>query len=210
MTYDLKDPFWICFYQWQTLATGLLALIAALLTIWATNRAANREVSAAKEHTKAVEHQITVGLLVERRRIARESYAFLATLEAAMGTVLDDVEAAKKIFTGGNTSGHSVPAMQARQRIKKTAFNDLRTACLHLGGELTAPFLRLDKEIDDFSAQWIETPTTGDNLKMGANAGLSEQLDRVKLQATWLREEAAKGMKHCNEVLHHADAEKEG
>jgi hypothetical protein len=90
-------------------------------------------------------------LRLDRRRIASESYAFLATIKAAMKSVIDDVQAAQNIveeigFTALN-------AYIAGQRIKKTAFSDLRSTCLRSGGQLTEPFLRLDKEIDIFAGQ---------------------------------------------------------
>jgi hypothetical protein len=80
-------------YDWQTLIAGslagVLALVAAFLTIWATIKSANREVEAAKAQTEST-------LLVERRRVAREGFAFAAMLEAAMKAVLDDIETARE------------------------------------------------------------------------------------------------------------------
>jgi hypothetical protein len=187
-------------YDWQTLITGVLALIAATATVLATIKAANREISAAQE-------QIAVTLRVERRRIARESYAFFAMLEAAMGAVVEDIEAARLIFAAEPQHiGESTLAYQARQRVKKTAFADLRSACLRLGGRLTTPFLRLDKNIDDFAEQWITAPSAGDPIRKGTNAGLVIELNTLKLQAVALREEAGNGMKRCSAVL----AETEG
>jgi len=189
-------------YDWQTLITGLLALTAAAATVLATIKAANREISAAQEQTRVAQEQIAVTLRVERRRIARESYAFFAMLDAAMGAVLDDIEAAELIFAAEPARlGESTVAYQARQRVKKTAFADLRSACLGLGGRLTTPFLHLDKEIDDFAAQWITEPSAGDPIRKGTNAGLVIELGALKLQARALREEAGNGMKHCTAVL---------
>src|SRR5271166_1089022 len=92
-------------YDWQTLITGILALIAALATIRATIKAANREISAAQEQTRVAQEQtrvaqeqIAVTVRVERQRIARESYAFFAMLEAAMGAVVEDIQEAERIF----------------------------------------------------------------------------------------------------------------
>src|SRR6516164_2865387 len=92
--------------HWQTLIAGGLALLAGIVTVWGTLRAANRQVkaandaadrdikaakeaadrqiAAAKEQTKAAQHQTAVTRDIERRRIAREGYAFHAMLEAAM------------------------------------------------------------------------------------------------------------------------------
>jgi hypothetical protein len=196
MAYEFKEPFFQYVYQWQTLIAGVLALVAAGLTIRATNNAAAREVAAAQEQTAVI-------LRVERRRIARESFAFFATLEAAMGAVMDDIESARAIFAGQSQDSQavSVPAYAARQRVKKTAFEDIRSACLKFGGQLTAPFLRLDKEIDNFSSQTTLMPTAGEHVRMGANAGLLDQLSSIELQANALREEAGNGMKRCTEML---------
>jgi hypothetical protein len=98
--------------DWGSLIGGGFALIAgaALYVIGrrqvkATAEAADKEiaatreaVSAAQEQTRVAQEQIAVTLRVERRRISRESYAFLAMLEAAMGTVLDDIKKARAKF----------------------------------------------------------------------------------------------------------------
>jgi hypothetical protein len=141
-------------------------------------------------------------LRLEHRRIAQETYAFLAALAAAMGTVLDDIEAARAIF--GNQSGgrYSPMAYSARQRIKKTAFEDLRSACLRLGGQLTAPFLHLDNEIDVFASKWYNRPgTAGGQIRDGENTGLLSELDEIKEQAFSLRDEASNEMRRCTAIL---------
>jgi hypothetical protein len=133
---------------------------------------------------------------MEQHRIARESYAFLATLEAAMGTVIDDIKKARAKFVNERPEGYSPMAYAVRQQIRKTAFADLRSAFIRLGGQLTAPFLRLDNEIDVFAAQWINMPgTTGIPIPNGANAGLLDDLARIEEQAVRLGDEAADGMK---------------
>jgi multidrug efflux pump subunit AcrA (membrane-fusion protein) len=206
--------------DWGSLIGGGFALIAGAalyfigrIQVNATRESADKEIaatreaiSAAQEQTRVAQEQIAVTLRVERRRIARESFAFLATLEAVMAGVIEDVEAARTIFVKPSGS-HSAPAFAARQQVKKTAFGDLRSACLRLGGQLTAPFLRLDKEIDEFAAQWITIPSAGDPTPMGVNAGLLDQLERIELQAVSLREEAGNGMRRCITVLAEANEE---
>jgi hypothetical protein len=193
---------WKGLYDWQTLITGILALIAAFGTIWATIVAANREIAAAQEQTRVAQEQIAVTLRVERQRIARESYAFFAMLEAAMGAVVEDIEAAGEIFAAETQRiGESTRAYEARQRVKKTAFAELRSACLRFGGQLTTPFLCLDKAIDDFAAEWITVPSAGEPLRKGTNAGLGIQLQTLKLQADALRKQAHEGMTRCTAVL---------
>jgi hypothetical protein len=134
---------------------------------------------------------------MEQHRLARESCAFLATLEAAMGTVLDGVGAAREKFANGQSTGHSPLAYTARQQIKKTVFADLRSACLRLGSDLTGPFLRLDNDIDFFAAEWInEQTTSGIPRPIGVNTGLLDHLVRIEQQAVSLRDEARKGQEH--------------
>ena len=116
-----------------SLIAGVLALIAGILAYRAgvtqakaTMDAANREIaankdaiSAAQEQTRVAQRQISVTLQQERRRIAQETYGFLATLDAAMGTVLQDVEASRELFANQAQHGSSPMAYTARQRIKE-------------------------------------------------------------------------------------------
>jgi hypothetical protein len=203
--------------DWGSLIGGGFALVAgaALYIIGrhqvrATTQAADREIaatretiSAAQEQTRVAQEQIAVTLRVERERIARESYAFHAMLEAAMATVVEDIEAAREIFApeSHHVLGESILAYQAGQRIRKTAFADLRSACVRLGGQLTTSFLRLDKIIDEFAADWITVPSAGDPIRKGTNAGLKIWLDVIEQRAVALREEASDEMKRCATIL---------
>src|ERR1700677_2587377 len=153
MSYELKDPFWILIGNWQMPIAGSMALIAAGCSIGVTKYTAKREIWAARRQTDATRDQIAAMRLIERRRIARHSYTFFAMLDAAMEVVVEDVKAARETVAGGLVGDESLAAYYARQQIKKTAFPELRSACLEFGGRLTAPFLRLDKEIDEFAAQ---------------------------------------------------------
>jgi hypothetical protein len=78
-------------YHWQTLIAGVLALLAAWLTIRATKRSADREVEASQAQTET-----TVRL--EKERVASEALAFHAMLEAAMKRVLDEADWARKTY----------------------------------------------------------------------------------------------------------------
>jgi hypothetical protein len=207
--YEAKEPLWQFIEHWQTLIAGLLALAAGVGAVWATIKSANREVAAAQGLTKAAQRQTAVVREIERRRVARERYAFHVMLEAAMGAVIADVEAARNLpapgrLAAGNT--YSVQAYAVRQRVKRTGFTELRRAFLHLGGGvgggvLTAQFLRLDKEIEVFAEQTSFNSTTGAPTSLGLNAGLSEQLDRIQKQAIKLCGKAAAGMKLCHDEL---------
>jgi hypothetical protein len=207
--YEVKEPLWEFIDHWQTLIASLLALAAGVGAVWGTIRSANREVAAAQEQTKAAQRQTAVLREIERRRIARERYAFHVMLEAAMGAVIADVEAARNLsppgrLTAGNT--YSVQAYAVRQRVKRTGFTELRNAFLRFGGGvgggvLTAQFLRLDKEIEVFAEQTSFNATTGAPTSLGLNARLSEQLDRIEKQAIKLCGKAAAGMKLCHDEL---------
>jgi hypothetical protein len=202
MAYEVKDPFLQFVDHWQTLITGIFALIAAFGTIWATKSAAKREISTAQEQLKVTRYQIEVMLRLERRRLARETYAFLATLMAATKSVIDDVQAAQTLIDT-DINFASITAYAARTKtIKKTAFSDIRSACLRFGGQLTEPFLRLEKEIDILAEQVTHAQSMeGGFIMQGETRGLKEELERIRLQAKCLYDEAASGMQRCNKVL---------
>ena len=84
-------------YDWQTLVTGVLAVAAAVGTIWATIKSANREVAASKEQTAVAQRQIETTLRLDRQRIARERYAFYAMFNATIGRVIADVIKAREV-----------------------------------------------------------------------------------------------------------------
>jgi hypothetical protein len=166
------------FDHWQTLIAGLLALLAGVGTVWGTLIAANRQVKAAQRQTEAMRDQ-------ERLRITWEGYAFHAMLEAAMSAVIEDVAAARKLPTPPTREAHSPQAYEMRQRVKRAGFAGLRGAFLRFAGPLTE-FFRLDKEIDDYSSQWIlrwSSTNAGANQKLGLNSGLLEQLGSIEQQA---------------------------
>ena len=197
--YEVKEPFWQFVDHWQTLITGVLALVAGVGTILVTIISAKREIAAASEQTKAAQKQTDAMRNIETNRIAREEDAFHTMLEAAMGAVIEDAQAARQLFPG--TPGPDTPqAFRARQRIKRAGFTELRGAFLRIGSPLTERFLRLDTEIANFAEQWMDVAVnTSHNLaRLGAHAGFSEQLDRIEQQATALREEATK---RCHDEL---------
>jgi type II secretory pathway pseudopilin PulG len=200
MACEIKYPNLQCvcqfLFEWQTLTAGILALIAAGITVWATDKAAKRQVKAAQEQTRVTQEQIDVMKRMECQRIARESHAFLTTLEAALGTVLEDIKAARRLVPNQGPQGSvGDDAYAARKRIKKTAFADIRSACLRVSSELTAQFLQLEHEIDDYSARCNE------NLNQGEHGGLYNQLECIEKQADLLRKGADAGIKRCNKVL---------
>jgi hypothetical protein len=227
--YEVKEPFWQFIDHWQTLIAGGLALFAGIVTVWGTLRvanrqvkaandaadremkattdAANRQITAAQEQTAAAQRQTAVMREIERRRIASGGYAFHAMLEAAMGAIIEDVAAARKVPVPNPQTSHSAPAYAIRQRVKRVGFAELRSALVRFGGPLTAQFLQLDTEIEVFAGQWMPQSHSGPGgtvvpvPPLGVNAGLQEQLDRIEQQAIALRYEADRGMKLCREEL---------
>jgi hypothetical protein len=223
--YEFKDPFWQFIDHWQTLIAGALALFAGVVTVWGTLRAANRQVKAANdaadreikattdatnrqitaahEQTAAAQHQTAVTRELERRRIAREGYAFHVMPEAAMSAVIGDVDVARKLPVP-RSEAPMREAYVIRQRVKRAGFIELRHAFLRFGGTRTAEFLQLDKEIEDFAAQCTTPINPGSGFPMssvGVNAGLFEQLDRIERQAKELLDHATGGMKLCRDEL---------
>lgn len=197
-------------WEWQTLIAGVLALIAAGLTIRETRnaadrqvRAANRQVEAAWRQTEVVSHQTEAMRTIERRRIAKETYAFLEMMDAAMASVVDDVEAARGLAEGVQHDGRSTnEAYRVRTRIRKAGFVELRSPCVRYGGrEVTGKFLDIDKAIDDFALQVSTLPTAGQPMLVGANKDLHEQLERIELQANGLREETGPEIKRLIALL---------
>jgi hypothetical protein len=220
-------------HDWQTLVAGLLALLAGGLTVWGTLRAAkrqvkaandaadreikaasdaaNRQITAAQEQTAAAQHQTAVMREIERRRISREGYAFFAMLEAAMASLIEDVQAARKLFLDEvkrDKSGEfpypatigtdlSLPAYLARQKVDNVIFQELRPAFLRFGGRQTAEFLRLDKAIMHYGSQ---IRTLAGNV-FGAEAGLLDELNFIEQQAMELRDHALGGINLCREEL---------
>jgi hypothetical protein len=191
-------------YNWQTLIAGVLAVLAAWRTIRATTQSADREVAASQAQTAVAQKQIETTLRLERRRAASEGYAFCAMLEAAVGRVLVEAADAQHIFAAAVAqvpdSSVSRSALRARQRFTKSAFDELRSACVRYGGHLTAEFLELESEIDDFASSRHTMLIEGDE-QWGLHKGLHDQLAVIEMKARHLREEAAAGMKGASDVL---------
>jgi hypothetical protein len=191
-----------------SIIAGLLALFAALLTIRAIRKSADREIAAAQQQTEVAQKQLCTSLQIERRRLAHEELAFYVTLQATTTVVLEDVNAAREILPAPEQGSESPEAYQARQQIRKTSFADLRSAYLKLGSELTEPFLRLDNEIDDFASQWRPARRPdGPVFRIGLHAKFHEQLDRIKVQATDLQKAACDKRKKLPQVLAALDGE---
>ena len=201
MAYEVQEPFWQFVDHWQTLATGLLALAAGVGTVLATILSANREIDAAQQQTQTAQEQIATTLRIEHRRHVREEWAFYVTLEAAMGIVLEDVEATRQMLPVHTTIAGpvSMDAYLARQRIRKSSFAELRAASLRLGGDLTKPFLLLENEIDVFAAQWRPSMAAASGLtyNAGYHSGFHESLERIAAQASALQEGAGDARQKC-------------
>jgi hypothetical protein len=186
--------------HWQTLAAGLLAMLAAIGTIWATRSTANRQITASREQADrmvaAAGEQTSNASYLARRRDANEARAFLAMLDAAMTRVLAEAAWAKKTYpqTLAQTAGSSVDALTVRKCITKGAFAELRGACVRRGSPLTAEFLDLEGEIDNFALQagtYAFSAAAAIPVRKGIHAGLGAQLTLIETMATELRQKAA-------------------
>jgi hypothetical protein len=181
-------------YDWQTLVAGFLAVLAALGTIRATIRAADREIAAGKEQTAVAQKQIETTVGLARTRAEDEASAFRAVLEAAMRGVLAEVAWAKTTYPNTLTQdvGSSVDALVVRNCITKGAFAELRGACVRQGSPLTGEFLDLECEIDNFALQWVDTiVNAGVPIREGKHAGLGDQINVIERKAAALRVKAA-------------------
>jgi hypothetical protein len=192
-------------FRWQTLITGLLALFAAALTVIGAISAAREQVDGAKtaadRQVAAANRQVQAMLHVESRRIARESYAFFAMLNAAMDVVVADAGEALRLFGGASTTQPSLAAYDARQRVTKAGFEDIRRELVRFGGPLTKPFLLLEIEIDGFRSKVSTVPTAGNPQNIGWPEGFSDQVGRIEQEATQLRYESTVELDRCFKVL---------
>ena len=205
-------------YDWQTVIAGVLALVAAFGTIWMTRRIANRQIKASCEEADkviaATRDQTEATVRLERERVLSEDRAFRAMLEAAMTGVLAEATWARKTypqFFPEKEAGRSSPeALAVRQCITKGAFAELRAACIRLGSPLTAEFLGLEREIDNFALQTEDHINNGSVIiRWGKHAGLVEQLTAIEDKAFTLRELAARpgfSVKRPGEAEHAASS----
>lgn len=193
MTIAMRNGFWQFAYDWQNLAAGLLALAAGFVAY----RGARDQANVAKD-------QIALSQKTERRRMVREGYAFAETLRASMALVIEEADEARKLVPSlcNDDAGDSPQAYDARRRITKTGFADLRTAFIRLGGELTEPFLRLDALVNHFGAQWFtQKGVTSDAVPRGRHRALRDELERISKLATCLMDEAIKERERCKKIL---------
>ena len=204
-------------YDWQTVIAGVLAfaagfgtVVAAIWAIWATrstareqidasHEEADRVIAATRDQTAVARKQIDETLRLERRRIAREGYAFHAMLAAAMKRVLAEADEAREFVTGSKpTDGPSEEAYKARTNFSKLAFMELRAACVRYGGPLTEKFLELEIKIDRCRSK---AEQVSDLRRVGVNVGLLDELAKIEAKATNLRGEAVSGMDRANIVF---------
>ena len=114
-------------------------------------------------------------------------------LAVAMARIPAEADSAKKTYPGilTQTTGASVDALAVRQCITKGAFAELRAACVRQGGSLTGEFLDLEREIDSFAMQGVDTIVNAGVLSRGGkHAGLGEQLALIETKARALRVKA--------------------
>jgi hypothetical protein len=205
------------FYDWQTLIAAGLAVLAALWTIRATSKSADREIAASQAQTVAARDQIATTRRLEQQRIAREIYAFNAMLAAAMGRVVAEAKEAREIFSRAQPSeqtGHpagyseafdrfadrtSEGARYAREHSTKRAFSELRGACVRDGGLLTGEFLELESLIDKFASLTTHVEMLGSQdqptlVRVGYHEGFEDELTDIETKARSIRGAAVASM----------------
>lgn len=199
--------FWLFLYYWQTLIAGILAVAAAIGTIRATGYFADREIEAASKQTIAAQKQTKVTLLLERRRLANESRAFLTALKSAVGMILDNVAECRKRIP--NPPSHdNLSLYQARQSLPCPLFQELRPACIRLGSDLTDSFLALDQYITAFAAAWVPaTSTMGGGYRSGAATGFYDDLSQIETRAVALRSATEQQLEKCVAEIRRLDVE---
>jgi hypothetical protein len=183
--------------DWGGVIAGILALAAAWWTVRATREDANRAISAAHGQTAATAKQTAEAVRLNQERIENEDRSFRVMLEAAMARVLAETASAKKAYPQilTQTADASAEAYLVRTCITKGAFAELRAACVRLGSPLTADFLDLEREIDSFASQWVETGKfmvgQPPGIRVGKHAGMGEQFAVIEAKAIALRKKAA-------------------
>jgi hypothetical protein len=185
-----------------SMIAGILALIAAGITVLftkvmadrtirATRETANREIAAAQEQVRVAQDQIATTRQMEQQRIIREKLGFCGSLVAAMERVLSDAPAARELAESAAGQQFSLIAYEARQQIRQNLFPELRNACVRIGDNLAARFLHLDAKIDSFSRQWkIDRHPQGSEFRVGEYAGMIEEISQIEDEATSLRDYA--------------------
>ena len=76
-------------YDWQTVIAGVLALVAAWLTIRATKRSAEREIEASQAQTAVAQKQIETTVSLERERVSSEVDALRKSLAVEIRQYID-------------------------------------------------------------------------------------------------------------------------
>jgi hypothetical protein len=186
-------------YDWQTLIAGVFAVGAAVVTIWATIRSANREIFASRAQTAVAQKQIETTLRLERRRAAREGYAFCAMLNAAMSRVIAEVVE----MTGRLATREQMLAFATLPKFTKSAFPEIRSACVSYGGLLTAEFLDLEGEIEQFASQCtnLQARFNHEHIPDAERERLLDKLRVIQVKAAHLREEGTTGMQRADAVI---------
>ena len=112
---------------------------------------------------------------------------------------LAEATEAARIFASANPQSgvSSTTAHEARQSLTKSAFDELRRACVEHGGNLTAKFLDLDAETDKFK-KW---EARQNDVRKGLHAGFQGQRDSIETKAKHLRGEAGAEMERATIVI---------
>jgi len=196
---------------WQTLIAGFLAVGAAVATIRATVRSANRELEAAYRQIETAQRQVEIALLLDRRRNMQETQAFLVAPESATSVVIDSVKASKAMVPIAQARDlasqpdQSMTVYRARKRVQCPQLQDLRSACVRIGSDLTASFFLLDQNILAFAANWRPGQTQGMPFRRGIAEGFQDDLSEIEKQAQTLRDVRRIRQEQCDAELRALD-----
>jgi hypothetical protein len=85
-------------YDWQTVIAGVLALVAAWLTIRATKRSAEREIETSQAQTAVAQKQIETTVSLERERVSSEVDALRKSLAVEIRQYIDILITTREIL----------------------------------------------------------------------------------------------------------------
>ncbi|GEM_PF-6947054 len=173
-----------------SLIAGGLAIIAAVMTVKATQASADREVAAAQ-------HQIKTTLILEKRRLAREGHAVNVLVHQAACIVLQDLDDANDHMTRYRRP-QTESAWYARHAFSRSGFDEVPTLYTYLHGEVVSLFLNLKRATDRFeSRSYIH----GNGDRIGEIHSLRSELAIIQDIAIRLRDLSQSHIKLCLEEL---------
>jgi len=158
---DFHD-LWKLFYDWQTIAAGILAIVAALIGGFFVYWVGVKQIRALQEQNADLKR-------AEQRRLARETLSTARMLDASLQVIAENIEGAREWSGAQPRSGHVDQEManSVRQTLGEHRLSYLRDKMGILDPEIAVPLIRLEATLDRFRAEKGETHAGGltDRLK---------------------------------------------